>query len=1194
LVKTCKKFKKKFENGGKSNYFCELTIQSLNTFFVNNIYLNTRKFPYKIILLLLCVNFSVKAQQNSLHKKQIVAVSKGDTVQLDSLSLVPGTIQINKQEYKEGIDFIIQYSESKLIWLNETTTTFKIIYRVFPISFSEQIRNKDPGWIHSSQFDEKNPFIIHYTQKNASGFFETEGIEKSGNISRGVSFGNSQDVVLSSNLDLQLSGELSDGIMIKASITDNNIPIQPQGNTQQIEDFDKVYIELISGKTRLLAGDFETKSPDNYFMRFNKKAQGASFQNVYEFDNKKDSAALFVNVSAALSRGKTNRQEIVAVEGNLGPYKLKGSENETYIIILSGTEKVYIDGRLLTRGQENDYVIDYNTAEIIFTTKQIITKDSRIVVEFEYSDKNYSRSLLFANTEYQTKKGSFYVNFFNEQDMKNQPVQQELDDDQKMLLGSIGDSLNQAIVWGVDSVDFTNDLVLYKMTDTIGYDSVFVYSTNPDSAYYRLSFSFVGEGKGNYTPTTSAANGKVYTWIAPISGQAQGSYEPVVLLFTPKKTQMLTAGGNYKITKRLQTQFEFALSNNDINTFSTKDAGDNTGVAAKFDIQHHQPLGNKKEDAWAINSTLSYEFVEKNFTPLQQYRNIEFNRDWNIGKTKQKANEHIIGTEIKIQQKSKSYINYSFNYFNREDNYEANKNQLNAKLLNDKGTNLDINASIMQSENISHETFFLRQKVNLTQKFGGWTLGIKEEQEQNEFTLTNDSLGANSFSFFQWDASVNYADTNQRNFSISYGQRKDQLPYNNKLINTTFAENITANISLFNNPNNRLNINATYRKLEILDTNIIDQVAENTLLGRVEQYFKLGKGLFTSSSFYEIGNGMEVKKEFTYVEVPAGQGVYAWTDYNLNGVQELNEFDIAMFQDQANYIRVFTPTNEYVKTYTNQLREVINIQPAILWSNKEGWRKFVARFSDRLVYRVEHKTISTDPAKSYNPFYNNIQDTSMLTINSNIRNTLYFNRTHPVFGLEFDYQKNYNKMLMVNGFENRTLEKYSTVLRWNITRKIMLNTEGIMGDKTNTSEYFSSKNYELSQYSVKPKISIQPGTTYRLSLSYMYSIKENKSSIDREKAEIHDIGLEFKWNMPEKGSIMTKANYIEIAYNAEENTSLAYEMLQGLKTGKNITWNISYQRSVGKNMQLSIMYDGRKAGDNKIIHLGSMQLRAYF
>ncbi len=1151
-----------------------------------------RLFPYCISCLFILFATKAYSQKTSLQEREIKNLSYGDTIQLDSLSIMPSSFIINfsdNNKYEEGLDYIVDYSEAKLIWKNTKTVSLKITYRAFPFYLNEKIYNKDFTAIKLLKTDEGNPFSYQYRPEETANFFETEGIDKQGSISRGVSFGNSQDVVLNSNLDLQLSGELSDGIEIKAAITDNNIPIQPQGNTQQIEDFDKVFIQLTAKRNTIIAGDFDLSSPKNNFMRFNKKAQGAFLQT--SFLPEKDDANLNINIAAAISKGKSHRQEIKAIEGNLGPYKLEGADNESYIIILAGTEKVYIDGRLLSRGLENDYSIDYNTAEITFTTSQMITKDSRIIVEFEYSDKNYSRSLIYLNTEYTAKNAEFYVNFFNEQDMKNQNLQQELTDEHKYLMSMIGDSLHKAVVPAIDSIPFTNDYVLYKMIDSLSYDSVFVYSSNPDSAHYKLRFSFVGEGNGNYLPQASAANGKVYKWIAPVGNQAQGSYEPVIVLYTPQKMQLITAGGKYKISKELQTNFEIALSNKDINSFSSLDNADNQGFAAKFDLVYTKKLKEEKNKKTYLHSKIDYEFVDKNFTSLQEYRSVEFKRDWNLDNQIQKTNEHILGAEIAVKQDKTKWIKYNFNYFNREKQQQALKNNINAAWNSKFGSRLLLNASLLQTENVSYETFFLRHKMSVEQDIANWTFFIKEEQENNKFLLPSDSLGAKSYSFFQWDAGINYADTNQRKISLSYGQRMDKLPLINELKHISKAQNLTASFSLMKTPAHRLSINAIYRNLEIADTNLIEQKAEETILGRLEHYIKIKKGVFTASSFYEIGNGMEVKKEFTYIEVPAGQDVYTWTDYNENGIQELNEFDIALFQDQANFIRIFTPTNDYIRTYTAQFREVINIQPAVLWSKEKGIKKFIARFSNRMVYRADKKTTATNLFHAYSPLFTDLMDSTLLSINSAFRNSLYFNRSNSVFGIELDYQKNRNKILLMNGFESRSLETIAAKIRWNISRKWMLNTEVQGGEKTNESEYFNSKNYSILLFSASPKLSFQPGTSYRISFSYAYATKEN---IDKEKAVIHDLGLESKWNMPEKGNVLARLNYISILYNAEENTSLGYEMLNGLKSGNNITINISYQRNLGNNMQLSLMYDARKSENNKMVHLGSMQLRAYF
>ena len=77
-----------------------------------------------------------------------------------------------------------------------------------------------------------------------------------------------------------------------------------------------------------------------------------------------------------------------------GPYQLTGLSGERDIIVLAGTEKVFLDGIEMVRGENNDYIIEYANATITFTPKKLITNASRISVDFEYTDRRYSRNFL--------------------------------------------------------------------------------------------------------------------------------------------------------------------------------------------------------------------------------------------------------------------------------------------------------------------------------------------------------------------------------------------------------------------------------------------------------------------------------------------------------------------------------------------------------------------------------------------------------------------------------------------------------------------------------------------------------------------------------------------------------------------------------------------------------------------------------
>lgn len=1160
-----------------------------------------RQLRLYILFCILFTGFQLAGQDLHSHRDKIIS-AKSDTVILDTLSIIPGSFSLySGNQLIDSSQYKLLPAEAKLVLAkNAPHENLRATYSVYPVLLSRTYSHKDQQVFTSTPDSRQNPFLYRPGEKTKEDPFATGGLNKSGSLSRGIAFGNNRDVSVNSNLNLQLSGKLTENIDLAMVATDDNLPIQADGTTQQLQEFDRVYIQLSGNGTKLVAGDFFIYRPDAYFMNFNKRGQGLNVvtSQPLKTNLKNDSARIKASGSVAVSKGKFARNIIQGVEGNQGPYRLRGAENELFIIILSGTEKIFIDGKLLLRGQENDYIIDYNTAEITFTAKQLITKDKRIVVEFQYSDRNYSRSLVYGGFEYQKGKNSVRFNAYSEQDNKNQPVQQALTDADKLILAAAGDTLLNAVVPGIDSVAFSGDLVLYKRIDTtvasINYSDVFVYSTNPDSAHFRLNFSYVGTNRGNYIQISSSANGKTFQWLAPVNGIPQGDYEPVILLITPKKKQMVTLGGTSQLPFGL-LDAELAYSNNDINTFSAANSNDDQGYGANLNFSTKY----KVSDSLHFDFSTRYEYVSRYFSPLERYRAVEFERDWNFGwgnlNRVPTADQHIAILGGGLNGKGTNRIGYSYSMFREGTAFLGVKHetQLNWNLL---GANITGRASILQSNGTTANTSFIRQRFQISKNVAKKiTLKFWEDQEINRQVQSgNLNLINGSAGYFEWEASAAFADSSKRSLTFFYKQRRDLLPSQENLSRATFGDNLGGTITLSGKPNQQLRLTASWRKLTISSPLLTSQQPDNTLVGRLEYNLRAWKGLMTLSSFYETGSGLEVKKEYTYIEVPAGQGNFTWTDYNGDGVKQLNEFENALYIDQANYIRVFTPTNQYVKVYTNQFSQSINLRPSVKWANKKGFAGFVARFSDQAVYRVERKTMSRAAEHALVPQLDDAGDTALVSLNATVRNTLAFNQLSSKFGIEYSWQDVRNKNLLTNGIESRGNQFNELRLRWNMTKALSLVTEYRDGTKSNSSEFFSARNYRLRYFEAEPKFSIQPGTTFRVSFSYRYSDKRNAPDFGTEKTIFQKAGTELKLSKVSKGSFLAEFNYIRIDYSGSVNSAVGYDMLEGLKPGENYTWKLSWQRSLAQNLQLTLGYEGRKTPNTNMIHTGTAQVRAVF
>lgn len=1115
---------------------------------------------------------------------------QGDTLTFDTCSVFQTgfDVMINDKPLLDH-EFFLNSLEAKLFIYGQAVGLVSISYYRTPIDFQKPYQHKSTDLIVSDTVEFFDPFIYSVSSQNPNeDLFGSSKLNKQGSISRGVTVGNAQNLSLQSTLNLQLDGQIAPNLFLKGSISDDNVPFQPDGNTQKLQEFDQVYLQIYNDDFAVIGGDFWLKKPTGYFLHYQKRTQGLSIENNHSLEWVGLKGTADHKISGAFSKGKFARNIIQGVEGNQGPYRLTGAENETFIVILAGTERVYIDGKLMTRGQEFDYTIDYNTAEVTFTANNLITKDVRIVVEFQYSDLNYARSLVAYNGLFESEKSKTWVNVYSEQDAKNQTIQQSLSDENRLVLSQAGDDILNAFSNSIDSIGFQENRVMYKLVDSLGYDSVLVFSVKTDSAIYQAYFSEVSFGEGDYVFDRFTANGRVYRWVSPIDGVKQGNYQPVQLLIAPQKKQMIVIGTEYQIKENIKSSIEFALSNQDQNTFSNLDAGDNQGVALKWKwLSEH-----KINDKFKFNTRANFEYNEAYFRPIQWFRSVEFDRDWNVRNQPYFGNQYLTNVALQLAGNHGGSLTYNVENFIWGNDYNGLRNNLTAKYRKN-GWYLNANGSLLLSDGLE-ETNFLRHEIDFSKSLWKLKVGFQDIHETNEKRISGDpTLQADAYRFYDWKTYVSTLDTNNVQLELYYRERYDWFSDSVRLTQSTAAQNIGFIAGLVGNPDHNLRLNVNYRKLDVLDINLFQGQPENTILSRLEHVMRLWKGSVNATSFYELGSGLELQREFLFLEVNPGQGAYTWNDYNNDGIKDLGEFEIAVFADQGNYIRVFVPTNTYVRTYTNQFTSSIFLRPERIWRRKTGFLKGLARFSNQTVYKINRKTNNENELERFNPFVYSIADTSLVSVSSSFRNTLYFNKTSTVFGLNYTYQENASKVLLTNGFDTRLHTFHEGQLRWNISKYYNIRINSTLGRKSSASDYAAGRDFYIEYFNVRPIFSYQPNTTFRIALNGKYSEKENNSDL-AEKAVIRDVGLDLRYNQIKKGSLTGRFNFILIDYNASTNSAIAFEMLEGLQTGNNFTWGLTYQRKIAKNLQLNFNYNGRKSEDNNAIHSGGMELRAFF
>lgn len=994
-------------------------------------------------------------------------------------------------------------------------------------------------------------------------------LNSKGSIIRGITFGNNQGSSVQSSMDLQISGKLSKDVSVLASISDHNLPIQADGYTQTLDEFDKIYMQLnIRDKSVIRAGHLDLNDESTYFAKYQRRSMGLQFQTQTGKENK-----TFIDVSAGVARSEFFRMRFQGIEGNQGPYRLTGKSGEQFITIISGSEQVFIDGILMKRGENLDYIINYNTGEITFTSFRPIFRQNFITVSYNYTNRNYSRYLFTGNIRHEREKFRTGISWFMENDNKNAPLSLNLSEDDEAVLVNAGN--NPDLMYapsGVQTEYDVNKILYEKLSGAAG--DYYQFSTDENAVLYQVSFTYFGESLGDYILKQTTNNGRVFEYAGP----GLGNYRAVRKLPAPEKSQVFSWNSEYILTEG-KVGADVSLSNYDVNLFSSKDAAENIGYAARV-------FGTKtfSKNQWRGTPGFEFQHISGRFHILDRINDVEFARDFNLEQEFSGRTQNRLIISFLNQWANKSFVNYHLNYLDEKDTYQGIKNDVDfGWLKNSFGTKG--NFSYLKTTAPDLNTEFVRGAVlaEIQTPKGSWGIGGSMEHNVKKYTQTQ-LYDTTSFSWKEVFVQKKIGDSARTRLLTRLYFRDNDSIRNNNLEDMNHVLGIMAESQLIKTEKTTLSTMVHYRKFfyqgQINDVQNEDFVVGNILYN--QQLFRNGMRL---QAFYELGNGQEAQREFQYLKVTDGQGIYKWTDYNGDGVQQLDEFEVAEYADLAQYIRVYTNTVNYVASNKNKMTLALFVNPSVIFNSRN---EFLKRWNFNLSLNSQNSYYKKEKVMVLNPFEKN---EDQILKNQNLLASAQFNSTDKS-GWNGSYRFIANNNLINANFSNETSEQTSHFLNlgyW-FSKDFRLDWENSTKKIVNASQMFVSREYQLKNFETKPK------ATYKLTSALMTELSSAYREKDRTDGEellkTFDITGTLQWDH-KKTSVRGNFSFINNKFTGESFSIVGNQMLDGLKPGKNQVWSLYIQQAVNSFITLNVNYEGRNSGE-RTIHIGSMQVKASF
>jgi len=437
-----------------------------------------------------------------------------------------------------------------------------------------------------------------------------------------LEFGSAQDLTVQQSLDVSLTGEVVPGVSVRGVLSDRQTPLQPEGRTTELTDLDRIFLQVDGPGASMTLGNFELHGPAGLFTAYDRQLEGVRIQ------GKRGPGQ--ASLVAATIPGVYTTIDFLGQEGKQGPYLIRPAGASYDAVAIAGSERVWVDGELLVRGEDRDYLIDYAASTVTFTGRRIITGASRITVDLQLSSQPYRRNAYAAVAGWGTAVAQngrglgVRATLLAEHDDRSSPIGGPLTPAEREILRQAGDSLTTGLGSGVDCGAIGHGDYTWVEADSL--HTPFLRFVGDSLGTCRVRFENVGERKGDYADSLLSGR-TIYHYV----GIRRGRFLPGRAVPLPSRQDLVDVVGFYGGPQGLRFEMEAAGSIKDPNTYSSINDANHEGGALRLHLARDAApvrAAGLALGRWGIE--LESRDLDPKFQPLGRVDPGWYGYDWGI------------------------------------------------------------------------------------------------------------------------------------------------------------------------------------------------------------------------------------------------------------------------------------------------------------------------------------------------------------------------------------------------------------------------------------------------------------------------------------------------------------------------------------------------------------------------------------